>query len=291
MRRQFKDTCLSLAEKDERVVLVFGDLSVYLFKEFSERFPERFLNLGILEQTMISAGAGLAATGLIPFVHSITPFLVERAYEQIKLDLCYNEFGVNLVSTGASFDYTWDGPSHHCYTDLALLRLLPGMEVTQPGTPQELDTLLCSQYANGKPSYFRMSDHCHGFDFSIEFGKGVVVRHSAGKGGPTVVTAGPILKNVVEACTDLSVNILYFSTIKPIDQKLLQHYAQGPLVVVHDAFGLFEAVNEAVPQATIYPVTMQDRFVQSYGTVHDAHQDLGFDTYSIQRFVKETCSV
>jgi transketolase len=282
---------MQLAEDDPRVVLVFGDLSVYLFKDFSERYPDRFVNMGILEQTMISAGAGLAATGLIPFVHSITPFLVERAYEQIKLDLCYNRFGVNLVSTGASFDYAWDGPSHHCYTDAAILRLLPGMEVMVPGTPRELDTLLQSQYANGLPSYFRMSDHSHGFDFPIEFGKGVVLRNDAGPGGPTVITAGPLLKNVVEACGDLPVNILYFSTLKPIDQTLLQHYAQGPLVVIHDAFGLQEAVTEACAQAAIHPVTMPDRFVTTYGTVDDARQDLGFDSPSIHRFVKETCGV
>ena len=135
------------------------------------KIPSRVHNMGICENTILSVGAGLGAQGFFPFLHTINPFLTERCLEQIKLDLCYNQFGANIVTTGASFHYAWDGATHHCYTELAILRLLPGMEVTQPGNPKELDTLIRSQYRNGKPTYFRLSDHSHKLDFPIEFGK------------------------------------------------------------------------------------------------------------------------
>ena len=139
MRRQFKETLISLAEHDDRIVLILGDVSVYLFSGFKEKHPDRFYNMGICENTLVSVGAGLAAQGFRPFIHTIAPFITERSFEQIKLDMCYNGFGGNIVSCGASFDYAWDGATHHCYTDLAILRLLPGTEIIQPGSGKELD--------------------------------------------------------------------------------------------------------------------------------------------------------
>ena len=145
MRKQFKDTATELAAKDDKVVVILGDISHFLFMPFQEKFPGRCYNMGICENALISVAAGLSAQGFHPFVHTINPFLTERCVEHIKDDLCYNQFGANIISTGASFDYAWDGATHHCYGELAILRLLPGMEVTQPGNRQELDTLIRSQ--------------------------------------------------------------------------------------------------------------------------------------------------
>src|SRR5271169_745466 len=129
MRIQFRDTITALAATDERIVLLLGDVSVYLMNDFQQRHPERFYNLGICENSIISIAAGLGSQGFIPFAHTIAPFITERSYEQIKLDMCYNQFGGSIVSCGASFDYAWDGATHHTYTDLAILRLLPGCDV------------------------------------------------------------------------------------------------------------------------------------------------------------------
>ncbi len=197
MRKQFKLTSLDLAAADERVVLVFGDISVFLFNDFQQKFPDRFYNLGICEQAIVSVGAGLSAQGFIPFVHSIAPFMTERAMEQIKLDCSYNNFPVNIVTCGATFDYAWDGATHHAWTDIAFMRLIPNTEVFQPGTPKEVDFLLRNHYASGKTSYFRLSDNPHPADFALEKEKGVVVRDIGAD--VTVITAGPILDYVLKA--------------------------------------------------------------------------------------------
>jgi len=284
MRQHFKDIILKLAEKDDRVILILGDISVFLLKEFADRFPNQFYNIGICENTLISMAAGLSFQGFHPFVHTIAPFITERSYEQVKLDMCYNGVGGNLVSCGGSFDYAWDGATHHCYTDLELMRMLPGMEVMQPGSRNELGALIESQYANGKPSYFRIPADEHKLDLPAKFGKANVVIHKD-SAALTIATAGPILQNVYEACKDLDVNLLYFHTIKPLDKEVLAEYSNTKILVIHDAFGLFEAIC-AASDASVKYFGIPDKFCCFYGTLEDIRTSLGLDVRGIRRIIQ-----
>jgi len=310
MRRQFKETILDLASNDETIVLLFGDVSVYLFKEFQERYPKRFYNMGICENSLVSVAGGLSSQGFTPFVHTIAPFLTERCLEQIKLDLCYNRFPANIVTCGATFDYAWDGATHHCHNDLAILRLLPGMEVLQPGSCRELDqllrqryksgnptyyrlsdhphainlpvTFLRQRYKSGNPTYYRLSDHPHAIDLPVTFGKGVLIRDAAAP--VTVATAGPLLGNVMEAVSDLPVNLIYFHTIKPIDRELVARFARTDILVVQDAHGLQEAITE-VPGLRTSRHGLADAFCDCYGTLGDIRSRLGLDPQGIRAAV------
>lgn len=282
MRKQFKQTITDLSEHDDRIVMLFGDISVYLFNEFKQKYPERFYNMGICENTLISVAAGLSSQGFIPFVHSIAPFITERSFEQIKLDLCYNRFGANIVSCGASFDYAWDGATHHCYTDIAILRLLPEIQIIQPGSLKELDILLRSQYASGNTIYYRLSDHPHNIDIPVEFGKGVAIKDTGSH--VTVMTSGPILQNVIEACQDLDVNLIYFHTIKPIDRDLISKFKNTEILVVHDAFGLYEAVCEMSHISATYH-GLPDNFCSWYGTLHNIREQIGLHPDGIRNAV------
>jgi len=282
MRKQFRDTIMDLAKYDDKIVMVLGDVSVYLFNDFKEKYPDRFYNMGICENTLISVAAGLSSQGFFPFVHTIAPFVTERSFEQIKLDMCYNQFGANIVSCGASFDYAWDGATHHSYTDLAILRMLPHIEVIHPGSRKEVDILIRSQYNNGKTTYFRLSDHPHDIDVPVKFGKGVVLRDPGSD--VTVMTAGPILGNVIEACRDLDVNLVYFHTIKPIDKEIISRFESSEILVIHDAFGLYEAICE-VPNLSVSYHGMPDEFCTWYGTLHDVRKKIGLDTESIREVV------
>ena len=282
MRKQFRDTIMDLSTYDDKIVMVLGDVSVYLFNDFKEKYPDRFYNMGICENTLISVAAGLSSQGFFPFVHTIAPFVTERSFEQIKLDMCYNQFGANIVSCGASFDYAWDGATHHSYTDLAILRMLPHIEVIHPGSRKEVDILIRSQYNNGKTTYFRLSDHPHDIDVPVKFGKGVVLRDPGSD--VTVMTAGPILGNVIEACRDLDVNLVYFHTIKPIDKEIISRFNSSEILVIHDAFGLYEAICE-VPNLSVSYHGMPDEFCTWYGTLHDVRKKIGLDTESIREVV------
>ena len=283
MRRQFRDTMMAITPHDDKIILLLSDISVYFFNEFQKKYPERFYNMGICEATLIGVAAGLSGQGFHPFVHTIAPFITERSLEQIKLDMCYNQFGGNIVTCGASFDYAWDGATHHCYTDLAILRLLPDIEVIQPGSRKEVDVLMRSQYNNGKTTYFRLSDHPHTVDIPVEFGKAVILKDT--KAPVTVMTAGPILENVLKACEGQNVNIVYFHTLKPIDKEVIMRFKETEIVVIHDAFGLYEAICE-VPHLNVSYHGIPDKFCCCYGTVHDIRGLIGLDEESIRTTVR-----
>jgi len=283
MRKQFRDTITDLAATDDRVVMILGDVSVYLMNDFQQKYPDRFYNLGICENSIISVAAGLRSQGFIPFAHTIAPFITERSYEQIKIDMCYNRFGGNIVSCGASFDYAWDGATHHTYTDLAILRLLPGCDVLQPGSRKELDVLMRSRYASGNTTYYRLSDHPHSIDMPVEFGKGVVLKDCGS--GVTIMTAGPLIGNVLEACKDLSVNVVYFHTIKPIDHELITKYANTKILIIHDAHGLQEAIHE-VPGLRSSYYGLPDAFCGWYGKLENIRTKLGLDIQGIHARVR-----
>lgn len=285
MRKCFRDTMLRLASKDERLLLLLGDISVYLFKEFQEGHAERFFNIGICENTLVSMAGGLYREGFLPVVHTIAPFLSERSYEQVKLDLCYNGVGGTLVTCGGSFDYAWDGASHHCYTDLQLMCMLPRIEVMQPGSNKEFSQLLEARYASDCPSYLRIAADEHGLDLPVKFGKGhKILCHEAAQ--LTVITAGPLLKNVLAACEALPVNLLYFHTLKPLDCALLAEFSHSRMLVVHDAFGLFEAVAPHCAMSLRYH-GIPDRFCGHYGTLEDIRGLLGLDIAGIRARIQE----
>ena len=133
MRKQLVKTVESILESNKRSVLLLGDIGVFGFRKSIERYPNRAYNIGILEQTTIGLAAGLSKTNLIPIVHTIAPFLVERAYEQLKIDFGYQELNGNFISVGSSYDYASLGPTHHCPGDVSMLKNIPNMQIIVPG--------------------------------------------------------------------------------------------------------------------------------------------------------------
>ncbi len=284
MRKQFKNTVLKLASKDDKIVLVFGDISVYLFNDFQKKYPKRFYNMGICESTLVSVSAGLRHGGLIPFVHSIAPFVTERAAEQIKVDLVYNDLPANIVTCGSTFDYAWDGPTHHAWFDIEIFRTLPNTEIFQPGSDKEVDALMSKFYKSNNTSYFRLSDNPHGYSLELKPGKGTEVFNKNSK--TTVITCGPILKNVLPACKDLDVNLIYFNTIKPLDVSLIKKFIKTKFKIIHDSFGFLESITSKIKCNYDY-LGLPEKFCVSYGKIDDVRKNAGLDIKSIRRFIQK----
>src|SRR5437660_2477489 len=137
MRGAFFRTLVKLAECDERIYLIVGDLGFGVAETFAQRFPCRFLNAGVAEQNMTGMAAGLALSGKIVFTYSIANFPVLRCLEQIRNDVCYHGANVKIVAVGGGLAYGSLGASHHATEDLAILRSLPGLVVAAPGDPLE----------------------------------------------------------------------------------------------------------------------------------------------------------
>lgn len=156
MRNAFAKSITKLANKNKQLVLLSGDIGNRLFDEYKKKFPKRFYNCGIAEQNMVGLAAGLAIEGFIPVLYTITPFLTSRAFEQIRLDICYPKLKVIIVGTGAGLSYSRLGPTHHSLEDLALMQSLPNLNVFCPGDSYELDNLLPNLIKNKNPSYIRL---------------------------------------------------------------------------------------------------------------------------------------
>jgi transketolase len=155
MRKQFPLTVHELMKKDKRIVVLLGDIGVFAFKDCFKDFPERTFNVGILEQSMVSMAAGLAMAGFIPIVHTISPFLVARAYEQIRDDFGFQRLrgtfvGVDVYTTNPNL-----GMTHSCHEDIILMSKVVWMKTFIPETAAEFEKLLLENYDNSL-NYFRI---------------------------------------------------------------------------------------------------------------------------------------
>ena len=210
MRKTFADLLIKKAKKDEKLIVLIGDISHFLLKDFEDKFPERFYNIGICEQSMISIAAGLALEGYRPVVHTIAPFCVERAYEQIKVDLCYQELDVTIVTVGGSFDYAHLGCTHHCYSDISILRPLPNIDIFCPGNKKEFKSLFNKSWSNGKPKYFKLFSEMHKEDLDIDPYDCHIIDGDLAL--PLLFTCGHTLEIVKEKQN----TIVYLPTIEPL---------------------------------------------------------------------------
>jgi transketolase len=159
MRIGFANTLLKLAEEDSSVYLLVGDIGYQLFDEYVQKFGERFINCGIAEQNMISVAAGLSSAGKKVFVYTIIPFLLMRAYEQIRVDVGINCTNIVLVGVGAGLAYDKLGPTHHAYEDIALMRSIPRMKILTPYDRVSTKASVIKSYRQytENPSYIRLS--------------------------------------------------------------------------------------------------------------------------------------
>lgn len=232
-REVFAATASRLVAEDLSVALVYAEISGSLFAAVEREHPDRVVNVGIREQLLVGVGAGLALTGMRPVVHTFAPFLVERAFEQVKLDFGHQDVGGVLVSSGGSFDYAASGRTHQAPGDVALIDTLPGWTVHVPGHADEVEEALRRAVAGEGRAYVRVVDRQNAHAFPVAPGRFHVVR--AGRGA-TVLAVGPMLDPVLAATEGLDVTVLYANTVRPFDAGTLRGCASGPDVVLVEPY-------------------------------------------------------
>jgi transketolase len=220
MRTVFAATTSSLLDEDPLAAVVLAEISADLFAKAAARHPERVLNVGIREQLMVSVGGGLALAGLRPIVHTYAPFLVERAFEQVKLDLAHQGARAVLVSIGASYDAASSGRTHQAPEDVALLDTVPGFSVVVPGHPDEVPELLRSAVGalDSLSTYVRLSSEAN--QSALPVWPGLQVVRSGREA--VVVAVGPMLSPVLDAVGDLDVTVAYTTSVRPFDGEGLR---------------------------------------------------------------------
>ncbi|WP_171163749.1 transketolase [Streptomyces sp. I05A-00742] len=225
MRERFTATVTELLDTDPRTALVLADIGADGFAAARRAHPDRVINVGIREQLLVGLGGGLALTGMRPVVHTFASFLVERAFEQIKLDFGHQGAGGVLVSAGGSYDRPPDGRTHMAPGDVALLDTLDGWTQHVPGHPDEAEALLRRAVAaDDERVYVRLSAQSNAEPRPVADGRFLRLRE--GRGG-VVVAVGPVLDDVLEAVTGLDVTVLYATTVRPFDAPGLRAAAAG----------------------------------------------------------------
>jgi transketolase len=286
MRTQLARTASDLVETDPRVAVVLAEISVDRFAHAMRAAPDRVINVGIMEQTLVGVGAGFAMEGFHTIVHTMAPFLIERPFEQVKLDFGYQGLGGTLASVGAPYDYGTEGGTHHAPGDVAVALTVPGVEVLVPGSAPELDALLRATYADGRLTYLRASTAQNDEPLDVEPGGLRVVRRGS---RATVVAIGPVLTRTLAACEGLDVTVLYTASVAPFDpQGLAANVGGDPIVIAVEPFyegTLMAALTEALRHvpSRFASVGVPRRFITTYGTLEEHDRELGMDAAGIRR--------
>ena len=266
MRNIFAKEIVKLAEQDKDIILLVGDIGFRIFDEFIDKFPKRFINCGIAEQNMISVAAGMASEGKKPIVYTIVPFLVMRAFEQIRVDIGINNQNVILVGVGGGLAYDKLGATHHSCEDIALMRLIANMSVYVPFDPEDTKSCLKQSYElskKGFPSYLRLSKggepilprifNVYKNITCIKKGAGnnvVIISH----GSITAKIQEYVLKNELDQISIITISCLTNETIDNLTKHILENKELEKIIVVEEHFrigGLYEALTSRLIESKI----------------------------------------
>jgi transketolase len=276
-----------LLREDARTVVVLAVIGRGLFAErgLLDRYPSRIIDVGIREQAQVGVAGGLALEGLKPILTGYAPFLVERAFEQIKLSITHQ--GVHAVL--ASWDSSVSGRTHQAPEDVTLMATLPGWAVHVPGHPDELEMLLRSAHSDGASAYIRMSEDKNRRRYGTI--PGLIVRLRTGTAGaPTVLVVGPLADSVLAATSDLDVNILYTATPSPIDRDGLRFNVRGTDVLLIEPYLTGTSSGRVMAALSDRPIRLQalgvgNAELRNYGAPSEHRAAHGLDLVGIRRFV------
>ena len=292
MRDRFINVSGKLLDERPELAVVLADIGFSYFTEAGvvDRHPGRVLNVGIREQLLIGFAAGLAMEGFRPIVHTYAPFLVERPFEQIKLDFGHQGLGAVLVSVGASYDAAAAGRTHQAPEDVALMSTLPGWSVHVPGHPDEIQAILRSTAAGKGLDYIRLGTSVN--PTAIAYSSGLtLVRHGSDR-AVTVIAVGPSLAAVLDATSDLDATVLYASTIRPFDAETLREVLASPAVVLVEPYlagtsaGEVSAALVDVPHRLL-ALGVARREHRRYGSSSEHDEAYGLDSAGIHRSISD----
>ena len=225
MRATFARILSELAEKDDRIVLLTGDLGFTVLEPFRDKFPNRFFNMGVAEQNMVGVATGMAEAGMVPFCYSIGTFASLRPFEFIRNGPVLHNLPVRVIGLGAGFEYGTAGPTHYSLEDIGIMRTQPGLTVIAPADFEQAGAALHASWELPGPVYYRIGKDekstMPGLKGGFELGRAQTVR----KGDDLLIfTCGPISLDVAEAADDLAkdgiaATVVVVASISPVPEN------------------------------------------------------------------------
>jgi transketolase len=307
MRNAFAKQVTVLAQQDERVVLLSGDIGNRLFDDFKAKCPGRFFNCGVAEANMIGMAAGLAMTGLRPVCYTIAPFITYRCLEQIRIDVCYHHVPVVMVGTGAGLAYASLGTTHHSCEEMGMLRLLPGLAVVAPADEHEVRASLKAALRSPDPVYIRIGKkgepRVHAAEPELVIGRAIPMRSGEHVG---ILSAGTLLPVGLAAAEllsqrGISTAVHSFHTIKPLDEAVLQVvFGSLQLVATLEEHSVLGGLGGAVAewrsdhpgvQARLLRLGTRDEFLHETCNQDEARVEYGLTAEAVANQIQQTLAL
>ena len=281
MRKIFPRVVENLMKKDKKIFCLLGDIGVFSFREIFKKYKERILNMSTMEQSMIGFASGLSKAGYKPIIHTIAPFLVLRALDQIKIDFVYNKLNCNIVSVGASNDYAKLGTTHHCFEDINVLSNYEDINLFIPSNPDEFKYLFNKNYNNNSINYFRISEKNLNFNIKTN---GFL---SSNKSKSLIMIVGNSIN--LSDLRNKKFDIYYVNSIsREMNLGFIKKYKK--ILIVEPYFGnvlerrikkKFKRVNN------IHTISYQETIIHKYGSKLDQDKFLHFDKKNILKRIND----
>ena len=302
MRNSFLSALYDLAKEDKRILALVADNGAIVFDKFRADFPHQFLNCGIAEATMATVAAGLASCGKIPFTYTITTFLLMRAFEQVRNDICMQNMNVKLVGIGAGLAYSTLGSTHHAIEDIALMKVLPNMTILSPCDPLEAKKITMAAAKVNGPVYIRLGTtkepNVYTGDYPFEVGKGIVLNPGEDL---VIIGTGGILYHALEAAAllkkeGISVRVINIHTVKPLDKDIIvQAACETKAIMTLEEHSILGGLGESVAAVLLehcpapvrfHRMGIKDRFCGGYGPHRYMKERYGLSTADIAKQAK-----
>lgn len=301
MRNSFINTLHEMAKTDKRIFLLTADVGFSVFEKYMKDFPDRYLNVGVAEANMIGVAAGLAMSDKIVYAYTMVQFLTMRCFEQIRLDLCYQNTNVKLIGSGGGLTYGSAGATHHAIEDISIMRSLPNMCVICPGDPVETRYAVKASLERPGPVYIRVGKDTpiiHKNDIDFKIGKGIVLK----KGSDcNILVTGNMLESAMLISDKLesdgiNAGVISMHTVKPLDIDLIENLAKSgkPIFTIEEHSiigGLGSAVSEVLAEleckTPFKRIGLPDEYSHTVGSQNYQRKKFGIDVDTICKTIKE----
>ena len=306
MRIQYEQAIYELMKKNKRVLALVADSGTGKYKEIQKEMPERYIDFGIAENTMIATASGLASEGWIPIVYAINNFLVYRSYEFIRNDLCMDRRNVKVVGIGAGVIMNMHGPTHHTLEDISCLRALPNLTLLSPGSPKEVKGALEAAVNIDGPVYLRLAKSFEEEAFEDKPPEFVVGGLNIAHYGDdlTLFASGSIMGDACLAAKaleqeDIHVQVVNVNSLKPVDKSgiLKQARKTGRVITLeeHNIYGglgsiVAEILAESGEGFAFRRMGFEDEFCLEYGWHQELKKLYGLSPEHIANACREMAS-
>ena len=299
IRDAFFNEVYAIAARDPNVMFLTADMGAFSLNKFKEDLSSQYINVGVAEQNLVSIAAGLALGGKRVFIYTIAPFVTQRCYEQIKIDLCCMRLPVAIIGVGAGITYSNDGPTHHAIQDIAIMRALPEMTILNPSDSVAAAAAAGIAYKSHGPVYVRIDKGKLPllYDSNKDFSDGLALLR---KGGDlTIIATGVMVHQAFKVADELAkhsidAGIIDVYRIKPInDELLLASIEQSNRIVTLEEHSIIGGIGSAISEILVdrgkalpmKRIAIADKNCVGYGDRDWMHSCYGLDVNSITKTI------